>query len=416
MKNSFKISMIALCAMFAFNTTANAQFGGLKGLANKVKKAAKETVNNVANDARKSVSQQAESTVSESTGVSASCNESEVQSSSPESSSSSTSSQSQVQYSLQEISGAKQSNWTITSPQSELVANVKYYARRMQDSFSKGYKGLDYEAYNMVRFSYPSVVDVLKSTARSDYDNAVNDPVKMLDNVTLNFLKIATNGLPPYQYGDTDKSKFIDQLNFFINRGKEMSGNKEAQAFFFAEVWDVLKSRTQGNVHLEGGEAGLSDVESYLQQNVASQPEAYKWRYPATLNYATAKTQYNTNTFPQKRIAQLRAYTLLKQEGKYGTMNASANPSMEKKALSSVTAHRSYWGKAKQAWVGPVTSTKKNHLGQVITKYRSVKVLCEDQGFKVIHNFALYEKVADGSIQMTGFGWENGDKDIELAK
>ena len=97
-------------------------------------------------------------------------------------------------------------------------------------------------------------------------------------------------------------------------------------------------------------------------------------------------------------------------------MNASANPSMEKKALTSVTAHRSYWGKAKQAWVGPVTSTKKNHLGQVITKYRSVKVLCEDQGFKVIHNFALYEKVADGSIQMTGFGWENGDKDIELAK
>lgn len=191
--------MIALCAMFAFNTTANAQFGGLKGLANKVKKAAKETVNNVANDARKSVSQQAESTVSESTGVSASNNESEVQSSSPESSSSSTSSQSQVQYSLQEISGAKQSNWTITSPQSELVANVKYYAQRMQNSFSKGYKGLDYEAYNMVRFSYPSVVDVLKSTARSDYDNAVNDPVKMLDNVTLNFLKIATNGLPPYQ-------------------------------------------------------------------------------------------------------------------------------------------------------------------------------------------------------------------------
>ena len=38
MKHSIKISTIALCAMFAINTTADAQFGGLKSLANKVKK------------------------------------------------------------------------------------------------------------------------------------------------------------------------------------------------------------------------------------------------------------------------------------------------------------------------------------------------------------------------------------------
>ena len=384
--------MIALCAMFAINTTADAQFGGLKGLANKVKKAANETVKAVTNDTKKNATQQAESTVSETKTVSTSSNENEVQSSSSESSSSSVSAQSQVNYDLEEISGAKQSNWTILSPQSELVANVKYYAQRMQDSFSKGYKGLDYEAYNIIRFAYPSVVDVLKSTARSDYDNAVSDPIKMLDNVTLNFLKIATNGLPVYNYGDPDKSKFIDQLNFLINRSKELSGNKEAQAFYFDEVWDILKTRTSGKVHLEGGEAGLSDIESYLQQNVANQPEAYKWRYPATLNLKTAKEQYNTNTFRQKRIGQLRAYALLKQDGKYGTMKPSANPGLEKKVLNEVLVHRSYWGKAKQAWVGPVASTKKNIHGVVITKYRSVKVLCEDQGYKVIHNFALYEK------------------------
>ena len=41
MKHYLKISMIALCAMFAINTTADAQFGGLKGLANKVKKSSK---------------------------------------------------------------------------------------------------------------------------------------------------------------------------------------------------------------------------------------------------------------------------------------------------------------------------------------------------------------------------------------
>ena len=399
MKHSIKISVMAFAAMFAFNMGANAQFGSLRGLANKAKKAVKEKVN----DTKSSVQETATSTVS-----------SQASEAGSEATSSSTTSQS-VDYDLENISGARQSAWTITSPQSELVANVKYYADRMQKSFSKGYKGLDYEAYNTVRFLYPNVVDVLKSTARSDYDNDVNEPVKMLDRVTLNFLKIATQGLTAIKYDEATTAKYIEQLNFFINRYKEVS-NPEAKEFFFDEVWELLKIRTSGKVHFEGGEAGLNDVLSFLQQNVGSVPEAYKYRYPAQFTLAEAKKQYETPNFKPKRIAQLRAYKELEQQGKYGKMSASANPGLEKKALNDVKVHRSYWGKATKAWVGPVTSTKKNIHGVVITKYRSVKVLCEDQGYKVIHSFALYEKPADGSVQMTGFGWENGDKDIELTK
>lgn len=399
MKHSIKISVMAFAAMFAFNMGANAQFGSLRGLANKAKKAVKEKVN----DTKSSVQETATSTVS-----------SQASEAGSEATSSSTASQS-VDYDLENISGARQSAWTITSPQSELAANVKYYADRMQKSFSKGYKGLDYEAYNTVRFLYPNVVDVLKSTARSDYDNAVNEPVKMLDRVTLNFLKIATQGLTAIKYDEATTVKYIEQLNFFINRYKEVSG-PEAKEFFFDEVWELLKMRTSGKVHFEGGEAGLNDVLSFLQQNVGSVPEAYKYRYPAQFTLAEAKKQYETPNFKPKRIAQLRAYKELEQQGKYGKMSASANPGLEKKALNEVKVHRSFWGKAIKAWVGPVTSTKKNIHGMVITKYRSVKVLCEDQGYKVIHSFALYEKPADGSLQMTGFGWENGDKDIELTK
>lgn len=399
MKHSIKISVMAFAAIFAFNMGANAQFGSLRGLANKAKKAVKEKVN----DTKSSAKETATSTVS-----------SQASEAGSEATSSSTASQS-VDYDLENISGARQSAWTITSPQSELVANVKYYADRMQKSFSKGYKGLDYEAYNTVRFLYPNVVDVLKSTARSDYDNAVNEPVKMLDRVTLNFLKIATQGLTAIKYDEATTAKYIEQLNFFINRYKEVSG-PEAKAYFFDKVWDLLKMRTSGKVHFEGGEAGLNDVLSFLQQNVGSVPAAYKYRYHAQFTLAEAKKQYETPNFKPKRIAQLRAYKELEQQGKYGKMSASANPGLEKKALNEVKVHRSYWGKAIKAWVGPVTSTKKNIHGVVITKYRSVKVLCEDQGYKVIHSFALYEKPADGSLQMTGFGWENGDKDIELTK
>lgn len=89
---------------------------------------------------------------------------------------------------------------------------------------------------------------------------------------------------------------------------------------------------------------------------------------------------------------------------------------MEQEVLNEVQVHHSYWARQSRHGVGPVASTKKNIHGVFITKYCSVKVLCEDHGYKVIHNFALYEKPADGSIQMNGFGWENGDKEIELVK
>ena len=73
---------------------------------------------------------------------------------------------------------------------------------------------------------------------------------------------------------------------------------------------------------------------------------------------------------------------------------------MEQKVLNEVQVHHSYWARQSRHGVGPVASIKKNIHGVVITKYRSVKVLCEDQGYKVIHNFVLYEKSADGSIQL----------------
>ncbi len=60
MKHSIKISVMAFAAMFAFNMGANAQFGSLRGLANKAKKAVKEKVN----DTKSSVQETATSTVS----------------------------------------------------------------------------------------------------------------------------------------------------------------------------------------------------------------------------------------------------------------------------------------------------------------------------------------------------------------
>ena len=62
MKQPIKISVMALIAMFALCNGANAQFGSLRGLANKAKKAVKEKVDDTKNSAKSNVMQQAEST------------------------------------------------------------------------------------------------------------------------------------------------------------------------------------------------------------------------------------------------------------------------------------------------------------------------------------------------------------------
>lgn len=416
-------TLVVVALVLGGSSSTYAQFGNLL---NRAKNAAKREAVKQANDAqweaknkalrevnekkreeREKAKAAAEEAAKETTGVSVS---EETSSAAPAPVQSSSANIQQTS-----ISGGNQSNWKIDSPQSELVANVKYYADRMQQSFSKGYKGLDYEAYNNVRLAYPNVADVLKSTARSDYDNAVNEPTKMLDNVTLNFLKIALEGTPVYKYGEHDKSRFIEQFNFFIQRGNEVS-TPEAKAFFFAEVWDMLKSRTSGSVSLDGSEPALKPVLDYLQQNLAAQPEAYKWRYPSQMTFAAAKEANNKPNYTVKRIAQLRAYKEAEKSGKYATLPASQNAKFEASAVKSVNALRSYWGKATKAWVGPVTSTRKNRLGVVEAKYHTCKVLCEDQGYKVIHHLVYVENVKNNTTEVTGAGWENGDVEIELMK
>lgn len=389
-KNVMMRMVMAIVIVFGVQATASAQLGGLL---KRGKKIVKENIETTTNEVRTEVAEPAATTPTVPTT-------------------------STVNVTKVDITGAKKSDWTVTSPQSELVANVKYYAQEMQNSFDRGYKGLNYAAYNQVRLAYPSVVAVLKSTARSDYDNAVNEPVKLLDDVTYNFLKIATEGLPQYQDGEDKEAFIFRQLQFFMDRGQEFS-DPEARAFFLDEVYSTLKIRTMetAKLHLNGNESGLSKVLSYLQSNRAAVPEQYKWRYPETFTFAAAKEQYNTPDYSTKRIAQLRAYKELEAQGKYGKMPASNNARLEKMALEDTRVHRPYFGKPIKAYVSGVQSTKKNALGVVITKYYTVKVLCEDQGYKVIHHFSYAENVkTGGSMLMTGFGWENGDKEIELVK
>lgn len=135
---------MALFAMFAFSNVADAQFGNLKGLANKVKKAAKETVNNITNDTKSTVSQQTETTVSEPTSTTVSS----VSESSDNNSATQSSSSNQTNFVPKyEFKNARQCSWTVDGDINNIIGYSEYCASQMQNSMKNGYKGLDYKSF-----------------------------------------------------------------------------------------------------------------------------------------------------------------------------------------------------------------------------------------------------------------------------
>ena len=407
MRHSLKISVMALFAMFAFSNVADAQFGNLKGLANKVKKAAKETVNNIANDAKSSVTQQSEATVSEPTSTTA------VSESSDNSVAAQSSSSSQSNFVPKyEFKNAKQCSWTVDGDINNIIGYAEYCASQMQNSMKNGYQGLDYKSFCELMSAKQPLTFVLD--ARIDLGLGpdtwkTKQSKKDIDAMIWDFKQEAWKGMPGV--ATSDKTIRLQQTQFIIDRGLSFT-DPVARAAFFDMAYTYMQICLD---KIDGTESEWKSVEKGLNELFSSMSGEYKSKYPA-LTLAAIKADTNGNANMKQAMGMQIAYKQLAKEGKYGKMPASANASLEQKAINAVKAHRAFWGTPKQAWVGPVTSTKKNALGQIVTRFRSVKVLCDDNGQKVIHNFVVSVTADSGSVSFTGFGWENGSKEIELVK
>jgi hypothetical protein len=407
MRHSLKISVMALFAMFAFSNVADAQFGNLKGLANKVKKAAKETVNNIANDTKSSVTQQSEATVSEPTSTTA------VSESSDNSVAAQSSSSSQSNFVPKyEFKNAKQCSWTVDGDINNIIGYAEYCASQMQNSMKNGYQGLDYKSFcELMSAKQPLtfVIDARIDLGLGPDTWKTKQSKKDIDAMIWDFKQEAWKGMPGV--ATSDKTIRLQQTQFIIDRGLSFS-NPVARAAFFDMAYTYMQIVLD---KIDGTENEWKSVEKGLNELFSSMSGEYKSKYPA-LTLAAIKADTNGNANMKQAMGMQIAYKQLAKEGKYGKMPASANASLEQKAINAVKAHRAFWGTPKQAWVGPVTSTKKNALGQIVTRFRSVKVLCDDNGQKVIHNFVVSVTADSGSVSFTGFGWENGSKEIELVK
>lgn len=145
--------MMAVVITFGVEVTASAQFGGLKGLANKAKKAVKEKVNETKSDA----TSQAESTASEASGVSTSAEEN----SRSASGSSTAVPKKEIRVYADDfyykLRKPKRMDWTYESDMRDVVADMGYWLKRLRASAEKDDKSqLDIEALDRLTKGRPS--------------------------------------------------------------------------------------------------------------------------------------------------------------------------------------------------------------------------------------------------------------------
>ena len=394
MQSIMRIAM-ALVIAFGVETTASAQFGGLKGLAKKAKKAVEKvekTVKDV-NDTKDKVSNQAETTVSETTGVTAG----------NEDNSSSSNSGSAANY---EFKKARQCDWTIDGDINNIIANAEFYASKMQNSMSKGYKGLDYKSYcdlMLGKTPLPFVLD-----ARIDQGGYVYDAKqtkKNVDGLVWDFKQEAWKGMPGK--ASFDVSQTLQQTQFIIDRGLTFS-DPQARSAFFDMAYNYMQIVMD---KVTGSESEWGGVQKGLNELMGSMPADYKARYPFTSVSLDNIKANRTGSFQMKRkMGQLIYYKQYEKEGKYGTMPGSKNASFEKQVKEEIEVHKPYWGKVLSTSVSAVTGYRKNKLGVITHRHRTVYVLCEDQGYKALYECAMSEEALGkdkwGGFRLTGAAYE----------
>ena len=150
MKRKMLISAMAVVIAFGMQSTAQAQFGGFKGLANKVKKAAKEKVENAASDAKNSVMSTAEQATGAATGDGGSV-EQVSGSATPKKKIYGMSS---AEYYYKK---AKRTDWNYESNMRDVEADMAYWLKRLRASAEKDDKSqLDMEALERLTTGRPS--------------------------------------------------------------------------------------------------------------------------------------------------------------------------------------------------------------------------------------------------------------------
>ena len=204
-----------------------------------------------------------------------------------------------------------------------------------------------------------------------------------------------------------DVSQTLQQTQFIIDRGLTFS-DPQARSAFFDMAYNYMQIVMD---KVTGSESEWGGVQKGLNELMGSMPTDYKARYPFTSVSLDNIKANRTGSFQMKRkMGQLIYYKQYEKEGKYGTMPGSKNASFEKQVKEEIEVHKPYWGKVLSTSVSAVTGYRKNKLGVITHRHRTVYVLCEDQGYKALYECAMSEEALGkdkwGGFRLTGAAYE----------
>ena len=381
MKHPIKISAMALIAVFALSNNANAQFGSLKGLANKAKKAVKEKVT----DTGSSVSESATSSVSSAAGSSAGTDNDggkvDV-----------TLADFNVDYSI-----AKKTNWTYNSPTEDVLADVAYWLQRLRNSLDKGNaNAIDFEALGRINNGAPlfSYVDKqYHQTASPRNIQAIDDWSKEKDQLVKAAWKIISAKLP-------EKNDYVGRVNGLLAMA-ENATSRDAKGYFFDRAFEVTSLAIKFG-KISQGSSDESQIASRLQALYAGLDDGLKGNYPSSFKVS------DFDAFDAKRIAngaaaagaeeqKMRKGSLLKMykyaaaNNRYRSMPASKGNAAEKSVRDYVTKKYPEWGKVVRVSCPENWTVVRDRLGNPTYRHYGATILCEDQGYKVLHGISIHQ-------------------------
>ena len=388
MQSIMRIAM-ALVIAFGVETTASAQFGGLKGLAKKAKKAVEKvekTVKDV-NDTKDKVTNQAETTVSETADTSDDGG----------SNVNITWTDFGADYSI-----AKKTDWSYDSPTEDVLADVAYWLQRLKKSLEKGNaNAVDFEALGRVNNGVPlfSYVDKeYHQTASPRSIQAIDNWSKEKDQVVKAAWKVISANLP-------EKNDYVGRIKGLLNMAEKASGN-DAKGYFFDRAFEVTSLAVKFG-KIKQGSGDESTIAAKLQSLYAGLDDGLKGNYPSSFNVS------DFDAFDAKRIADgqasagaevqkmrkgslLNMYKYAAANGLYKTMPASKGNASEQLIKNYVAKFYPEWGKIVSVSCDQNWKVETNSLGKPIYRHCGTQILCEDQGYKVIHGISIHQDYSGG--------------------
>lgn len=330
-KNQAIVRMVAAAVIaFSVSVNADAQFGSLKGLANKAKKAVKEKVEDTKSSAKSSVRQQAEGSVSESADVSSSTSTSST------ATASSATSAAEPKREIRDHVGpyawkrAKRTDWDYTSDMRDVVADMAYWCKRLRESVEKDDKSqLDTEA-----------------------------------------LERLTTGRPSFDYADKE---YTDGM---VNEFELISWQEERTALVRAAM------EIRDGVELPAG-----------------------WKILDSTDDEKAKKKEITK--------ELHRTTLLKRYKEAAKMNRYKPAISGNNAWVTNLVKENFpeWGKVIASKINTDYKVNYSSPGVPKSRYHSAVVMCQDQGYKVLHYIQLSQpykgggKYGNSEVRYGGMKW-----------